>query len=150
MWNRYCMVPSHVHMVPLHLKCLHVSYASYGLPYLIWNMYCMVPHMYVWSPLTLYGRAIIWSLNMYVCSPHMWSRYFMVSHQLILNRYCMVPHMYIWSPNMCCVFMSYISLMVPHTLYGIGIVWSSYMYTWSPTCTIWCQWLLCSPIPYME
>ena len=35
--------PPPVCMVPPHVKCLHVLYASYGTPYLIWNRYCMVP-----------------------------------------------------------------------------------------------------------
>ena len=34
-------------------------------------------------------------------------------------------------PHMESVFMSYIPLMVPHTLYGIGFVWP-HMYIWSP------------------
>ena len=42
-WNMHHMVPPHVHMVPLHVKCLHVLYESYGPPYLIWNRYHMVP-----------------------------------------------------------------------------------------------------------
>ena len=33
----------------------------------------------------------------------------------------MVTHMYVWSPY---VFMSYMTLKIPHTLYGIGIIWS--------------------------
>ena len=49
-WNRY-------HMVPPHVKCLHILYDSYGPPNLVWNRYLMVPHMYIWSP------------NMYVWSP---------------------------------------------------------------------------------
>ena len=47
-WNRYLMVPKHVHMVPPHIW-------SDGSPYLIWNRYRMVPcHMYVWSPPHMY------------------------------------------------------------------------------------------------
>ena len=74
--------PPHVHMVP-HVKCLqvlydsyglphtlygigiiwsptctydplHMSYMTYGPPYLIWNRYLMVP-------LTLYETVIVWS-----------------------------------------------------------------------------------------
>ena len=29
--------------------------------------------------------------------------------------------------------MSYMTLMVPHTLFVIGIVWSPHMYVWSPS-----------------
>ena len=71
------MVPPHLHMVSSHVMCLHVLYDYYGPPYLIWNRYHMVPqHVH------------------------------------------MVPHMY------------FMTLMAPHTLYGIGILWS--------------------PLPYME
>ena len=66
------------------------------------------------------------------------------------------PH--IWSPHMWSVVMSYMTLMVPHTLYGIGILWFPLTYMEQvmcgyptcmygpPTCTIW----LLSPLPYME
>ena len=66
-------------------------------------------------------------------------------------------HMYICSPHMWSVFMSYMTLLVPHTLYGIGIIGSSTcMYGpltcmfGAPTCMIQCHWLLLSLIPYME
>ena len=52
-----------------------------------------------------------------------WNRYLIVSSYLIWTGI-------IWSPHMWSVFMSYMTLMVPHTLYGVGIIWS-------PTCTIW-------------
>ena len=123
-WNRYPMVP----------------------PYLIWNRYCMVPHM--WSvfmsymtlmvPHTLYGRGIIWSPTCTYVPPTcivclLWSTILYMeqvsdsSPYLIWNRYCMVPHMYIWSPNMWSVCMSNMIFMVPHTLYGIGVVWSPHI-----------------------
>ena len=41
---------------------------------------------------------------------------------LICNRHCMIPHMYIVSLHM--YNMKSMALMVPHTLYGIGILWS--------------------------
>ena len=73
-WKGIIWSPSHVHMVPQHVKCLYVLYDCYGPPYLIWNRYHMVPHMYVWSPqmynmmsmtliipYSLYGIGIWWS-----------------------------------------------------------------------------------------
>ena len=99
-WNRYhmvpwhqCMVPltlygtgivwfpPHVHMVPSHVKCLHVLYDSYGPPYLIWNRYCMIPLTctiwLLWSygpPLTFYRIGIIWSPPTCMYGPlHIWS-----------------------------------------------------------------------------
>ena len=35
------------HVVPPHVKCLHVLYDPYCPPYCIWNRYHMVPYMYV-------------------------------------------------------------------------------------------------------
>ena len=125
-WNKYCMVP----------QC------TYGPPFLIWNKYHMV-FTYVLK------------------SPHMWSVFMsymtlMVPPYLIWNRYHMVCHMYIQfpspymqqvlyrpptcmygSPNMWSAFMSYMTLTVPHTSYGIGIIWSL-----QHACMI--------PLPYME
>ena len=132
------MVPPHVCMVPQHVKCLPVLYESYGTLYLIWNRYhmvpphvCMVPpHVLydsygphtlygigiLWSLLTSYGTAIVWSPHMYVWSPHVKCLHVLYDSYdppyLICNRYCMVPHLY----NMMSM-----TLMVPHTLYGIGI-----------------------------
>ena len=65
------MVPLHVHMVPPHVKCLHVLSDSY------------VPH-------TLYGIGIVWYTH-YVC---------------------MVPPHVQYDVN---------DLWSPHMLYGIGI-----------------------------
>ena len=136
---------------------------------------CIVPHMYYMTlmiPSTLYGIGILWSPLPYMeqvsygphtcmySPPHVlydsyglpyliWNRYHMV-----LPHVCMVLHM--WS-----VFMSYMTLMVLHTLYGIGILWSPTC-TYGPiTCMIWCQWhwsphilygigIWWSPLPYME
>ena len=49
----------------------------------------------------------------------------------------MVPQQLHMAPHMWSAFMSYITLMVPHTLYGLGIIWS-------PTC------MYGPPLPYME
>ena len=145
--------PPHVCMFPLHVKCLHVLYDSYGPPYLTWNRYHMFPsHVYMvplhevsscliwlmvphtlygigiwWSPLTLYGTGIVWSPT--------------YMHGL--------PTCIIWL------------LQSPNALYGIGVLWSLYL-IWnrvptcmcvSPTCdevSSCLIWLLWSPIPYME
>ena len=129
-------------------SCLYMTLST---PYLIWNRYCMVPHMYVWSsptctiwffsgpPYLIYGIG-------FLCSslPYM--------EQVSYGP----PHMYIWSPHMKCLHVSW--LMVPYTLYGIGIWWSPLtLYgtgiVWSPhvckvpSCIIWLLWSL---IPYME
>ena len=74
----------------------------------------------------------------------------MVPPYLIWNRYHMVPHM--WS-----VFMSYMTHMVPHTLYGIAILWSPL--TLYGTGIVWPPHVKClhilydsygPPVPYME
>ena len=73
------MVPPHVCMVPLHVKCLHILYDTYG-PHIcmeyVWNRYHMVPphvlydsygppfliwNRYLMVPLTLYETGIVWS-----------------------------------------------------------------------------------------
>ena len=41
------------------------------------------------------------------------------------------PHVHVVS-HMWSVLISYMTLMVPHTLYRIGIIWSPHMYVWSP------------------
>ena len=40
--------PLHVHMVPPHVKCLHVIYYSYGppIPYMEWELYVPTTCMY--------------------------------------------------------------------------------------------------------
>ena len=52
--------------------------------------------------------------------------------------------------------MSYMTLMVPHTSYGIGIIWSPNMYVWCPHMYVWSPQQvqydvndsLWSPLPY--
>ena len=63
--------------------------------------------------------------------------------------------MYIWSPNMWSVFISYITFIVPHTLYAIGIIWSPHMYIWSSltvygTDIIWFPWHVHMVLPHMK
>ena len=89
-------------------------------------------------PLTLYGTGLVWfpllwivfmSYMTLIVSPYLiWNRYCMAPPHvhmvpltlyetgIILSPTCMVAHM--WS-----VFMLYMTLMVPHTLYGQGIIW---------------------------
>ena len=50
-----------------------------------------------------------------------------------------------YGPPTCEVSSCLMTLMVPHTLYGIGILWSPYMYIWSPH-----MYNLMAPLPYME
>ena len=75
-WNRYHIVLTHVHMVPQHVKCLHVLYDSYGspIPYMIQVLYGP-PNMYVWSPHVLYDSYgppyFIWNKYLMVPLPYM-------------------------------------------------------------------------------
>ena len=84
-------------------------------------------------PLTLYGTGIVWSPHMYIWFlPHV--KYLHVLYDsygppyLIWNRYVMVPlTLYgtciVRSPHMWSIFVFYMTPMVPHTLYGIGVIW---------------------------
>ena len=139
LWNRYHMVP-HIYIVPPHVKCLHVLYDSYGPPYHIWNRYCMVPHMDVGPPtyyMTLMVPYLIWNRYLMVPLPYMEQISYCPPYV------CMVP------PHLKCLHVMYDSWS-PHTLYGIGILWSPLPYMeqvlyGSPTCEvspclIWLLW----------
>ena len=66
----------------------------------------------------------------------------MVPPDHIWNRYCMVPHIY------------FMIQMVPHTLYGMGILWSLFnLYgtsiKWSPHMYVWSlPHVKCLPVLY--
>ena len=124
-WNRYHMAP-HMYIWSAHMWSVFMSYITVMAPYLIWNRYYMVPLMYVWTP-----SCTIWLLWSPI--PYM--------EQILYG-----PPMYVWSPHMWSVFMSYMTLMVPHTSYGIGIIWSP-TFLWPPH--VWYDFFR-SPIPYME
>ena len=147
-WDRYGMVTPHVHMVPptcmiwcQWLLCSpHILYwvgIWWSSPYLIWNSYHMVPHMYIWSSTCEVSSCLIlllWSIH------------------TLYGIGIMVPHMYIWSPHMWGVFQSYMTLMAPHTSFGIAIVWSPHMYymTDGPPYLIWNRYLMDPLFSYME
>ena len=66
-WNKYCMVPHHVCIIPLT---------------------CTLQ----WSPHTLYGTSIVWSPHICMVPPYLiWNRYLMVPTYLIWNRHHLVP-----------------------------------------------------------
>ena len=102
---------------------MHYRYDSYGPPYLIWNRYHMVPHMYVWSPHMYYMTLMV--------HPYLiWNRYLMVSLTLYGTGIAWFPTCMYGLPT-CTVSSCLIWLLwSPHTLYGIGFLWS--------------------PLPYME
>ena len=53
-WFPY-LIRNRYHMVPPHVKCLHILYDSYVPPYHIWNRYHMVPqHVCMVPPHVLY------------------------------------------------------------------------------------------------
>ena len=139
--NRYHMVPPHVCMVPTHVKCLHVLFASYGSP---------IPYM----ELVLYGPSHVHMipLHVHIVPPHV---------QCDVNSSYVLPIPYMecrnivtvndsYGPPTCTIWffrtMDCGNLVTvndsygPHTLYGIGILW--FLLTlygtgivWSPSCT---------------
>ena len=98
-------------MVPIS----YMEKVSYGPPIYVWS-----PHMYnmismtPMVPHTLYWIGIWWSTLPY------------------MEEASYGPPIYVWSPHMWSVFMSYMTLMVPNSLHGKGIIWSPHMYVWSP------------------
>ena len=145
---------------------LMVPHDLYGIC-IIWspNMYIWPPHVLCesYGPHTLYGIGILWSPLPYMdqvlygpltCTygpPHVKCLHVLYDSYgppyLIWNRYHMAPHMYVWSPHMYVWSHHMISmtLMVPLTLYGTGIVWSPQNYVWSSH-----MYDLMSPLPYMD
>ena len=67
--------PLHVHMVPPHVKCLHVIYNSYG-PHTLYGIGILwSPHMYIWSPLHVpydsYGPPLLYMEQVSYGPPHL-------------------------------------------------------------------------------
>ena len=89
----------------------------------------MVPHMYIWFPLTLCGRGIIWSPTCTYGPPP-------VKCLHLFYDLCGPPTLngtgIIWSPT--CTYGPptwNIWLMAPHTLYKIGILWFPFYLIWN-------------------
>ena len=142
MWSRYLMAPlpyieqvsygpPHICMVPpictiwvLWFPIPYMEYVSYGHP---------LPHMEqvsYGSPTSTYGPCHMWSVfmsDMTLMAPYLiWNRYLMVPLPY-MEQVSYGPHMYVWS-CLCKVSSCLICLLWPHTLYGIGILWSPLPY----------------------
>ena len=123
--------------------------------YFIWNRYHVVPHTctydpptcemsscviwLLWYPIAIYQIGIIWS-------PHMYYIVLMVLTYLIWNRYLWFTLPYMVPPHVKCLHVLYVSYC-PHTLHGIGIIWSPTCMYGPPTCEVssCLIWLLWSP-----
>ena len=100
----------------------------------------MVPHMCVWfPPYILYDSygPMPYGIDI-LCSP-----------LTLCGTGIYGPYLYIWSPHMWSVLMSYMTFMVPHASYGIGIILSPHMYMWSPYMwSIFMSYMTLMDLPY--